>query len=132
MSADRAQAREQRDSSHLRSLDNRHSVLAVIQNAAAARKLIADTFGTRPELAIVYLGVAKGLSTRKIAAELEEREMDGASQTSVRRSIAALEEAGFVRKPRSGPHVVLPGWDDEFALTREVKRILNKAKVTPL
>lgn len=132
MSGDRTQGREQRDSSHLRNLDNRHSVLTAIQNAAAARTLIADTFRARPDLAIVYLGVAKGLSTRRIAAELESRAMQGASQTSVRRSIAALEDAGFVRKPRTGPHVVLPGWDDEFALTRELKRILSKAKVTPL
>jgi hypothetical protein len=75
--------------------------------------------------------VAKGFSTRKIAAELTRREMPGDSQTSVRRSIALLEEAGFVRKPRTGPHVVLPGWDDEFALTRQLNRILRKEKVTP-
>lgn len=132
MSEERAHGREQRDSSHLRNLDNRHSVLTAIQNAAAARKLIKETFGERPDLIIVYLGVAKKLSTRKIAAELEARDLPGGSQTSVRRSIAVLEEAGFVRKPRTGPHVVLPGWDDEFALTRELKRILNKKKVTPL
>jgi hypothetical protein len=131
---DRAQGHDQRDSAHLRNIDQRSSVLSVIQNAANARRLIAETFGGRPDLVIIYQGVAKEMSTRRIAVELGNRGLRGDSQTSVRRAIALLEVAGFVRKPKRGPHVALPGWDDEFGLGRELNRMLRKEKppVQPL
>jgi len=130
--ADRSHGHEQRSASHLRNLDHRDSVLTGIDKAADAKRRITDTFADRPDLAIVWLGVEQGLSQRKIADALAGRGLPGANQTSVYRSMAALEDAWFIRKPAKGPHVVRPGWDEEFNLKRELRRILKKHKTVAL
>lgn len=117
---------------HLRDLDERHSVIAGIQTAEEARDRIAKTFAERPDLVIIYQGVAKGLSQRDIAGELEARRLPGASQPTVGRNIEKLERLWFLRKPKKGPHVVRSAWDEEFNLSRELGRILRKHKVPKL
>ena len=131
MSADR-DASDFSATSHLRKIDERHSVISGIQTAEDALARINDTFGERPDLVIVYQGVAKGLSQRQIAEELATRAQPGASQTSVARNVEKLEKLWFLKKPQKGPHVVRPAWDEEFNLSRELKRILRRHKVAPL
>lgn len=121
-----------KSATHLRDLDERHSVITGIQTAEEARDRIASTFADRPDLVIIYQGVAKGLSQREIARELEARGQPGASQPTVGRNIEKLERLWFLRKPRKGPHVVRPAWDEEFNLNRELGRILRKHKVARL
>lgn len=132
MTAERSSSHDQRSAAHLRNLDHRDSVLAGIEKAGGAKRRIVETFGDRPDLAIVWLGVDKGLSQRRIADELGARGLQGATQTSVYRSIAALDDAWFLRKPPKGPHVVRPGWEEEFNIKRELRRILKKHRVEPL
>lgn len=121
-----------KSASHLRDLDERHSVIAGIQTAEEARDRIATTFAGRPDLAIIHQGVAKGMSQREIAQELESRGLPGASKATVGRNIEKLERLWFLRKPRKGPHVVRAAWDEEFNLSRELGRILRKHKVAKL
>jgi hypothetical protein len=121
-----------KSAAHLRDLDERHSVISGIQTAEEATARIAGTFADRPDLVIIYQGVAKGLSQRDIARELEARGQPGASKATVGRSIEKLERLYFLRKPKKGPHVVRPAWDDEFNLSRELMRILRKHKVPGL
>jgi hypothetical protein len=106
--------------------------LVGIEKSADAKRRITETFAERPDLAIVWLGIDKGLSQRKIAEEMAARDLPGANQTSVYRSIATLEDAWFIRKPPKGPHVVRPGWEDEFNIKRDLRRILKKHGVEPL
>ena len=117
---------------HLRDLDERHSVVTGIQTAEDARAHIEKTFADRPDLVIIQMGVAKGMSQREIARALDERGLTGASKATVGRNIEKLERLHFLRKPKKGAHVVRPGWDDEFNLQRDLKRILRKHKVAPL
>ena len=116
---------------HLRDLDERHSVVTGIKTADDARAHIEKTFADRPDLVIIQMGVAKEMSQREIARALEERGLSGASQATVGRNIEKLERLHFLKKPKKGPHVVRPGWDDEFNLQRDLKRILRKHKVAP-
>ena len=121
-----------KSATHLQDLNERHSVIAGIQTAEDARERIATTFAERPDLVIIYLGVSKRLSQREIAAELEARKLPGASQATVGRNIEKLERLWFLRKPKKGPHVVRPAWDEEFNLSRELGRILRKHQIQKL
>lgn len=131
MSTER-QAAELKSASHLRDLDERHSVLAGIEKAEDARDRISTTFADRPDLVIIYQGVAKDLPQRQIANELDVRGLPGASQASVNRNMQELDRLWFIRKPKKGRHVIRPAWDEEFNLNRELGRILRKHKVPPL
>lgn len=128
MTAER-QAGELKSVKHLQDLDERHSVVTGIEQADDARERIAATFNGRPDLVIIYQGVAKGLSQREIAKELAARGLPGASLASVHRNIQELERLWFLRKPAKGRHVVRPAWDREFNLNRALGRVLRKAKV---
>jgi hypothetical protein len=125
-------AADLKSASHLRDLDERHSVLAGIERSEDARTRIQETFGDRLDMVIIYQGVAAGLSQAEIIAELAKRGLPGASKGSVYRSIQELERLWFIRKPKKGRHVVRPAWDEEFNLTRDLKRILRRHRVTPL
>jgi hypothetical protein len=117
---------------HLQDLNERHAVIAGIQTAEEATARIVATFADRPDLVLIYQGVAKGLSQRDIARELETRGLPGASQPTLGRNIEKLERLWFLRKPKKGPHVVRLAWDEEFNLKRELGRILRKHKVAGL
>lgn len=126
------EAGQVKSTTHIRDLDERHSVVVGIQTADEARARITATFADRPDLVIIFQGVAKGLSQREIAEELEARGLPGASQTTVSRNIEKLDRLWFLRKPKKGSHVVRPAWEEEFNLSRELRRILRKHKVSGL
>lgn len=124
MSADHSHGHTQRIESHLRDVNHRGSVIAALESAAAAKKHIAETFGSSPTLVIVYLGVQRGLTQPQVTDELKGRGLPGASQPQVSRAEAKLEEAGFLRQPPKGRRIVRDGWD-EFGLSRALTKILK-------
>lgn len=61
MADDHTQARLQRIEDHLRSLDDRVSVLSAV-DSGAAKERIAETFGSDPRTVVIYRGVQAGLT----------------------------------------------------------------------
>lgn len=131
MSDDHQHGHQQRLETHLRDIDRRGSVVAGLETDAIAKKQMADTFGDKPAMVIVYQGVHHRLTQPEIAEELAARGLPGASQPSVSRAVAKLERQWFLRRPKKGRVVVREGWD-EFGLDRELKQILKKHEVPKL
>jgi hypothetical protein len=131
VSADHSHGHSQRIEAHLRDVNHRGSVLAVLETRAAAKKRIADTFGSNPSLVIVYLGRQKGMTQPEVVRELKGRNLPGGSQPQVSVAEAKLEEAGFLMQPPKGRRVVLEGWE-EFGLNRALNKILNDHRVPKL
>jgi 2-keto-3-deoxy-L-rhamnonate aldolase RhmA len=128
---DHAHGHSQRIELHLRQVNHRGSVLAVLETKAAAQARIAETFKGQPSLVIVYQGLKKGMTQPEIAQALKDRGLKGASQPRVSNAEATLETAGFLRQPPKGRRVIQEGWD-EFGLDRTLARILKDAGVEKL
>jgi hypothetical protein len=130
VSNDINQARFQRMEDHLRSLDERVSVLSAVDGDAAKAR-IADTFGSDARMAIIYRGIQASLTQREIAKELRDRKLPGAQQARVSNAFDELEELGFIKRTTKGKAVPVGGWDD-FGLERVLKKTLKTNDVVDL
>ena len=130
MSADHTQARLQRIEDHLRNLQERVSVLSAVDDGPA-RQRIRETFDEQPRMVIIYRGVQRGLSQRKIAAALKDRGLPGAHQSEVSIAINELLEKQFVKKASGGTFVPRDGWED-FGLEKTLKKALKSRGIDDL
>ena len=129
--SDHSHGHTQRIESHVRDVNHRDSVLATLEKSDAAKKRIADTFGSSPALVIVYQGLKRGMTQPEIAQALKDRDLPWMTQPQVSLAEAKLEEAGFLRQPPKGRRVVREGWD-EFGLDRALAKILKQRGITKL
>ena len=129
MADDHTQARLQRIEDHLRSLDDRVSVLSSVDSGAAKAR-IAETFADA-RTAIIYRGVQAGLTQQQIADALKERTLPQAQQQRVSDTLDELVELGFIERTRKGRFVVARGWDG-FGLDRALKKTFRKSKIADL
>ena len=130
MADDVNQARLQRIEDHLRSLDARVSVLSAV-DSGAAKKRIADTFGTDARAVIIYRGVEKDLTQQQIATALKQRALPQAQQQRVSDTLDDLVELGFIERTNKGRFIVADGWNN-FGLDRVLKKTLRTSKVNDL
>jgi hypothetical protein len=130
MADDHTQARLQRIEDHLRSLDDRVSVLSAVDSGAAKAR-IAETFGSDPRTVVIYRGVQAGLTQQQIANALKERGLPQAQQQRVSDTLDDLVELGFIERTRKGRFVVARGWDG-FGLDRVLKKTLRTSKIVDL
>jgi hypothetical protein len=128
---DRAHGQRQQIESDLRDVNQRGSVLAALEKAEAAKIRIAQTFGQNPARVIVYLGLKRGMTQGEVVQALKDRGLPGASQASVSRAEAALEEAGFLVQPPQGRRQIREGWE-EFGLSRVLAKVLKDGGVAKL
>ena len=124
------QARLQRIEDHLRSLDDRVSVLSAVDSAATKQR-IADTFSSDTRMVIIYRGVQAGWTQQEIANALKERELPRAQQQRVSDALDELVELGFIGRTKKGRFVVAGGWD-AYGLDRVLKKTLRTNRVADL
>ena len=129
MSGDELQARVQRIEADVRGLHETVDVLAVV-GGDGAKKLIRDVFSDARTV-IIFRGIQKGKTQLEIAAALKERGLKKYFQPDVSRTVAMLEDNGFVEKPPRGSHVVRMGWN-KYGLERMLKKTLRDAQVDDL
>jgi hypothetical protein len=130
LSGDQLQARMQRIEDHVRSLDQKVSVLSAV-DGEAAKKRVQDTFGTNPRMVIIYRGIQAGLTQQKIAEALRARNLPGAQRPRVSLAFTDLTELGFVEKTPKGPFVPIEGWNS-FGLERVLRRTLRNQGIDDL
>lgn len=126
---DHTQARLQRIEDHLNNLDKRVSVLSAVDDSQIRQRL-RDIF-KEARTVIIYRGVQRGLTQKKIAAALKERRLPLADQPAVSRTLTDLEEKHFVRKVAGGGYVMRDGWND-FGLEKALKKTLRDADINDL
>jgi hypothetical protein len=130
MTNDHTQARLQRIEDHLRSLDERVSVLSAV-DSGAAKKRIAETFGSDPRMVIIYRGVQAGVTQQGIADALRSRNLTGAQQARVSNAFTQLEDLGFIAATPKGKFLPVGGWES-FGIERVLKRTLRNNHVDDL
>jgi hypothetical protein len=130
MTADHTQARLQRIEDHLRSLDERVSVLSAVDDGPA-RDRIRETFADNPRMVIILRGIQRGMTQTAIAAALKTRSLPGAHQSLVSAALSELEELQFVKKVPGGGYVQRDGWVD-FGLEKTLKKTLRAKNIADL
>ncbi len=111
-------------------MQERVSVLSAVDDGPA-RQRIRETFDEQPRMVIIYRGVQRGLSQRKIAAALKDRGLPGAHQSEVSIAINELLEKQFVKKASGGTFVPRDGWED-FGLEKTLKKALKSRGIDDL
>ena len=130
MTADHTQARLQRIEDHLRTLQERVSVLSAVDDGPA-RERIRQTFAENPQMVIIYRGVQRGMTQKATAAALKSRGLPGAHQSVVSGALSELEEKQFVKKVPEGGYVPRDGWAD-FGLEKALKKALKAKNIDDL
>jgi hypothetical protein len=130
MTNEHNQSRLQRIEGHLRNLDQRVSVISVVEDESV-KKRIMETFANNPRMVITLRGVRSGLAQMQIAEALKVRNLPGSEQPRVSESIGVLEERGFLRKLAKGSYVPVEGWD-HFGLEKVLKKVLKDHRVDDL
>jgi hypothetical protein len=121
--SDQTQARFQRIEDHLRSLDEKVSVLSAV-DGDAAKKRVSDTFGSNPRMVIIYRGIQLRMTQQQIADALRARKLTGAQQPKVSLAFRELEELGFIERTAKGQYLPIRGWES-FGLERVLKKTLR-------
>ena|SRR5437588_494844 len=129
MSNGQDQARLQEIEKHLRSLDQRVSVLSAV-DGERAKQLIAKTFDD-PRTVIIYRGVQRGRTQRQIAEALSSRGLPLAQQQRVSDTLNQLEDLGFLSRRKDEGFEAIDGWDD-FGLEKTMRKTLRQAKLDDL
>lgn len=106
------------------------SVLSAV-DGDAARERIAETFGSDARTVIVYRGVQRGLTQKKIADELRARSLPGAQQARVSNTFDELEDLGFIYRTSEGVRVPTEGWQT-FGLDKVLRKTLRDGGVDDL
>lgn len=123
-------ARLQRIEQRVASLDDTVSILAMVDDAAA-KKRIEDTFAGDPSMVLVYRAIQKNLTQEQTADLLRERGLPRSNQAEVSRARAKLLELGFVKVKEPRGYAVRDGWAP-FGIERFLRRVLRDANVTDL
>jgi hypothetical protein len=123
------QARLQEIEKHLRSLDERVSVLSAV-DGGRAKQVIAETFKD-PRAVIIYRGVQLGKTQQQIAAALRERALPQALQQRVSDTFSQMEDLGFLRRRRDKAFDIVQGWDD-FGLEKVMRKTLLRDNIADL
>jgi hypothetical protein len=126
---DYTQARLQRIEDRVASLDDTVSIIAIMDDGAAQARF-AEMFDDDASMAIVYRGVAKGMTQEATARELGARGLTRSNQAEVSRARARLADKNFISKTAKG-YAVRPGWT-QFGIDKYVRKVLKRASVSDL
>jgi hypothetical protein len=129
MNGDYTQARLQRIEERVASLDDTVSILAVVDDSAAKNRM-AEMFYDDPSMAIIYIGVEKGITQTNTAEALHARKLPRADQGEVSRARAMLADKNFITKTAAG-YDVRPGWK-QFGIDKYLRQILKRAGIANL